>query len=244
MPLWLSHEGKQSLNKMFLLIIFLNYLLRASVNSSGRWLRRFHWDVYLSDVMGKAVLPVQFDKNTTGTKEVHSRVLLLAGYTQVVDHLHLRERGRADPASRAGDHHSRAIREIVAPSGGQARVALGGNLAWSHVHDTLEPLGVYLFLTHPKRVKAVTSAEVKTGSKKCIALQGLTTAFPTQRGTCEITIQCTQGFDRILSVLSMMNPDSVEMSAASFCNTGTCRHVVKPSKLDLVTFRHRGALRS
>ncbi len=55
-----------------------------------------------------------------------------------------------------------AIREIVAPSGGQAWVALEATWGWSHVYDTLEPLGVQLFLTHPKRVKAIASAKVKT----------------------------------------------------------------------------------
>ena len=55
-----------------------------------------------------------------------------------------------------------AIREIVAPSGGQAWVALEATRGWSYVYDTLEPLGVHLFLSHPKRVKAIASAKVKT----------------------------------------------------------------------------------
>jgi len=55
-----------------------------------------------------------------------------------------------------------AIREIVAPSGGQAWVALEATRGWSYVYDTLEPLGVHLFLSHPKRVKAIVSAKVKT----------------------------------------------------------------------------------
>jgi len=55
-----------------------------------------------------------------------------------------------------------AIREIVAPSGEQAWVALEATRGWSYVYDTLEPLGVHLFLSHPKRVKAIASAKVKT----------------------------------------------------------------------------------
>ncbi|MCH7706383.1 MAG: transposase [Chloroflexi bacterium] len=55
-----------------------------------------------------------------------------------------------------------AIREIVAPSGGQAWVALEATRGWSYVYDTLEPLGGHLFLTHPKGVKAIASARVKT----------------------------------------------------------------------------------
>jgi transposase len=55
-----------------------------------------------------------------------------------------------------------AIRGIVAPSGGQACVALEATRGWSYVYDTLEPLGVQLFLAHPKRVKAIVSAKVKT----------------------------------------------------------------------------------
>ena len=42
-----------------------------------------------------------------------------------------------------------AIREIVAPSGGQACVALEATRGWSYVYDTVEPLGVQLFLPNP-----------------------------------------------------------------------------------------------
>ncbi len=54
-----------------------------------------------------------------------------------------------------------AIRGIVAPSGEEAWVALEATRGWSYVYDTLEPLGVQLFLAHPKRVKAIAAAKVK-----------------------------------------------------------------------------------
>jgi len=76
-------------------------------------------------------------------------------YTCMTEEGRVLRRGRVPPTPEA-------IREIVAPSGGQARVALEATWGWSHVYDTLEPLGVQLFLTHPKRVKAIASAKVKT----------------------------------------------------------------------------------
>ena len=54
------------------------------------------------------------------------------------------------------------IREIVGPSGSRARVALEATRGWSFVYDVLEPLGVQIFLAHPRRVKAIASAKVKT----------------------------------------------------------------------------------
>ncbi len=55
-----------------------------------------------------------------------------------------------------------AIRGIVAPSGGKAWVALETTRGWSYVYDVMEPLGVRIFLAHPRRVKAIASAKVKT----------------------------------------------------------------------------------
>lgn len=55
-----------------------------------------------------------------------------------------------------------AIRGIVAPSDGQAWVALEATRGWSYVYDVLEPLGVRIFLAHPRRVKAIAAAKVKT----------------------------------------------------------------------------------
>lgn len=55
-----------------------------------------------------------------------------------------------------------AIRGIVAPSGERAWVALEATRGWSYVYDTLQPLGVEFFLAHPKRVKAIATAKVKT----------------------------------------------------------------------------------
>ncbi len=46
------------------------------------------------------------------------------------------------------------IREIVAPSGGEAWVVLEATRAWSFVYDILEPTGVRIFLAHARRVKA------------------------------------------------------------------------------------------
>ena len=43
-----------------------------------------------------------------------------------------------------------AIREIVAPSGGQAWVVLEATRGWSYEYDTQGFQGVILFLTHPK----------------------------------------------------------------------------------------------
>lgn len=57
-----------------------------------------------------------------------------------------------------------SIKEIVAPSNGNARVALEATGAWSFVYDNLEPAGVKIFLAHARRVKAIASAKVKTDS--------------------------------------------------------------------------------
>ena len=56
------------------------------------------------------------------------------------------------------------IREIVAPSSGEAWVVLEATRAWSFVYDTLESTGVRIFLAHARRVKAIASAKVKTDS--------------------------------------------------------------------------------
>lgn len=66
-----------------------------------------------------------------------------------------------------------AIREVVAPSLGQALVALEATGAWSFVYDLLEPLSLGVVLAHPRRVKAIAAAKVKTDAVDAATLAHL-----------------------------------------------------------------------
>jgi transposase len=108
-------------------------------------------------------------------------------------------------------HHGRvtttpdAIREIFAPADGQAQVALESTGAWSYVYDLLKPLGVHITLAHPRRVKAIAFAKVKTDSVDATTLAHLlrTGLLPTsfapspQVRTCRELLRTRQGLVRM-----------------------------------------------
>jgi len=66
-----------------------------------------------------------------------------------------------------------AIRQIVAPSRGNAMVTLEATGRWSYVYDLLEPLAAGMVLAHSRRVKAIASARVKTDSVDATTLAHL-----------------------------------------------------------------------
>jgi len=54
------------------------------------------------------------------------------------------------------------LARAVAPSGGEARVVLEATSNWGYIYDVLEPWVSEVVLAHPLRVKAISSAKVKT----------------------------------------------------------------------------------
>lgn len=66
-----------------------------------------------------------------------------------------------------------AIQGIIAPSGCDAWVALEATGNWSYVYDLLEPLASGVTLAHPRRVKAIAWARVKTDAVDAATLAHL-----------------------------------------------------------------------
>lgn len=87
-------------------------------------------------------------------------------YTAMSPEGRILRRGRVCPTPQA-------IQGIITPSGGQAWVALEATGAWSYVYDLLEPLGIRITLAHPRRVKAIATAKVKTDSVDATTLAHL-----------------------------------------------------------------------
>lgn len=83
-------------------------------------------------------------------------------------------RGRIAPTAKE-------VRAMVAPSGGKAWVTLEATGAWSYVHDLVEPEVQRVVLAHPRRVKAISSARVKTDTVDAATLAHLlrTNLLPT-----------------------------------------------------------------
>lgn len=52
--------------------------------------------------------------------------------------------------------------KAVAPSGGEAKVMVEATSNWGYVYDVVEPWVAEIVLGHPLRVKAISSAKVKT----------------------------------------------------------------------------------
>jgi len=52
--------------------------------------------------------------------------------------------------------------QVVAPSGGAAKVVLEATSNWGYIFDVLEPWVEEVVMAHPSRVKAISSAKVKT----------------------------------------------------------------------------------
>ncbi len=65
------------------------------------------------------------------------------------------------------------ISGVIAPSKGDAWVVLEATGNWSYVYDVLQPLAYGVSLAHPRRVKAIAWAKVKTDAVDAITLAQL-----------------------------------------------------------------------